>query len=972
MSMTNCPWCMGELREDGFCTVCGRDSRTYAPTNEHLAHGCVLKDRYLVDAVLHEDASSTIYLGFDLTLHRKVSVKVGKSSWNSADAVGQAQCSAARSDTEVFLEEARIMARLGDSDGGLMGVIDVFEVDGLACAVMDYSEFETLRAYVSERGGRIPFADALALLENVIDFLQLLNAEGFTHGHLTPDTILVCGASAFLSDLGDTREALRRPIRGRTVAIRVAEDRVPYEEAHVPGFDLTVDVYDICSILYSSITGQDPPSKLQLLEGSSLVPPTQLGASITPAAEKVLLDGLSPEPVNRPPSVAKLKELLRETTRESEATATELPAEDKPQPAQGHSVPRNRVWLIAAIVAVAVAVVAVAAVAIVASRPRTAAVVSTAEVKDVGLAAGMSHAMLLHPNGNVRAKGNDLYGQCEVDEWSNTQQVSVGGLHSLGLKPDGTVAAAGRHYEGQCDVGTWSDVVAISAGYLHSVATFASGNVAAVGDDTYGQCDVGAWSEIAHASAGGWHTVGLRKDGTCVSTGANDFGQCDIEGWRNVTAVCSGYWHTVGLLKDGTCVATGNDDFGQCDVAGWVDVLQVAVGMQHTVALLADGTVVAVGDNASGQCEVSDWSGIAKVFAGGLYTAGIREDGSFVCAGVIDGSAFDLAQWYEEAGTGSSDVWEPLSYEDAALENGVLACGMSYSARVADDGSVDVLGSFADANVAKSWSDVMGISASDEHLVAICLNGTVVACGKNDHGQCDVSEWKNVVDVYAENGRTVALCSNGTVLSQGNNDHGQGDVGGWADIVNVSVSPDHTVGLRSDGTVVATGRNDKGQCDVSGWKNVVAVAVGSEHTVALCSDGTLLACGANDDGRCDVSEWSGVVEVSAGSTHTVARTSAGTVLATGSNNAGQCEVGAWADARGISASGAADCTYAILLGGMPVATGANDDGKCDVSGWTDVIAIASCADHAIAQRFDGTYLAVGNNQFGQCNVSTWN
>ena len=36
----------------------------------------------------------------------------------------------------------------------------------------------------------------------------------------------------------------------------------------------------------------------------------------------------------------------------------------------------------------------------------------------------------------------------------------------------------------------------------------------------------------------------------------------------------------------------------------------------------------------------------------------------------------------------------------------------------------------------------MEIAASEEHTVGLKSDGTVVACGKNDDGQCDVSDWK--------------------------------------------------------------------------------------------------------------------------------------------------------------------------------------------------------------------------------------
>ena len=61
-----------------------------------------------------------------------------------------------------------------------------------------------------------------------------------------------------------------------------------------------------------------------------------------------------------------------------------------------------------------------------------------------------------------------------------------------------------------------------------------------------------------------------------------------------------------------------------------------------------------------------------------------------------------------------------------------------------------------------------------EHAVGLKTDGTVVAVGRNDDGECDVSE--------------------------------------WTDIVGIATGRTHTVGLKKDGTVVAVGKNDDGQC----------------------------------------------------------------------------------------------------------------------------------------------------------------
>ena len=97
------------------------------------------------------------------------------------------------------------------------------------------------------------------------------------------------------------------------------------------------------------------------------------------------------------------------------------------------------------------------------------------------------------------------------------------------------------------------------------------------------------------------------------------------------------------------------------------------------------------------------------------------------------------------------------------------------------------LGNFKDAHEKSLalWDDVAvdgTIAADENHTVGLKSDGTVVAVGKNNNGQCDVSE--------------------------------------WTDIVAISAGASHTIGLKSDGTVVAVGSNSSSKCDVSEWTDV--------------------------------------------------------------------------------------------------------------------------------------------------------
>ena len=162
---------------------------------------------------------------------------------------------------------------------------------------------------------------------------------------------------------------------------------------------------------------------------------------------------------------------------------------------------------------------------------------------------------------------------------------------------------------------------------------------------------------------------------------------------------------------------------------------------------------------------------------------------------------------------------------------------------------------------ARSWTDIVSVSAGDCHTVGLRSDGTVVATGYNVYGQCDVTDWMDIIAVSAGDWHTVGLRSDGTVVATGSNGIGQCNVSGWTDIIAVSAGHEHTVGLRSDGTVIATGYNEDGQCDVTDWMDIIAVSAGGDYTVGLRSDGTVVATGWNEYGQCDVSGWTGIAAI---------------------------------------------------------------------------------------------------------------
>lgn len=268
------------------------------------------------------------------------------------------------------------------------------------------------------------------------------------------------------------------------------------------------------------------------------------------------------------------------------------------------------------------------------------------------------------------------------------------------------------------------------------------------------------------------------------------------------------------------------------------------------------------------------------------------------------------------------------------------------------------------AYVAKSET----VSAGYDHTVAVKKDGTVVATGSNQYGQCNVSGWSNVVSVSAGSGHTVALKADGTVVAAGWNKDDQCNVSGWRDIVAVSAGGNHTVGLKADGTVVATGFSKHDRCNTGSWSNVVAISAGSDHTVALKADGTVVATGYSENEQCDVGEWTNIKAIATGTEHTVGLKADGTVLVAGDNRHGECDVEGWSNVRMILAKDFH--TIAITNDGKILTTGLNDLGQNDI-GNLSFVGISTGWSHTAVLHADGTVTAIGDNAQGQCGTDDW-
>jgi len=352
----------------GRCEHCGYDNTTPAAPH-HLPPYTILAGKYMTGRVLGEGGFGITYLGFDLNLQIKVAIKEYYPSGNvsrettrsnavypsaTADATGRYQAGLDR-----FLSEARAVARFHNLNG-IVEVRDFFRENGTAYIVMEFIEGITLARELKDRG-RIPANEVLARFEPMIRSLSQVHKEGVIHRDISPDNIISTpNGELKLLDFGAARDM---EAQAKSVSIMLKPGYAPEEQYRMSGEQGPwTDCYALSATLYKLMTGVTPQESLERLAEDKLIPPSQLGAELTPLQEKAILMGMSVKAEDRFKSVDALYNALY---------AQGLPTYEKvtaaqPQPkstVQNHAYsPQKKRSKAPLILAVVFAVLAVAAV----------------------------------------------------------------------------------------------------------------------------------------------------------------------------------------------------------------------------------------------------------------------------------------------------------------------------------------------------------------------------------------------------------------------------------------------------------------------------------------------------------------------------------------------------------------------------------------------------------------------------------
>jgi serine/threonine protein kinase len=271
----------------------------------------VLGDRFKVVKLLGGGGMGEVYVAEQLSLGRKVALKVLRSEMGQVHGM-----------SERFRREAMLLSSVDHP--AVVRVIEFGESNGAACLVMDLVEGETLEA-VLRNAGPLPARRAQNLLRQLAEGLAAVHARGIVHRDLKPQNVIICegplGEQARLLDFGIARLTENDVPGGGVTQAGIVIGTPEYlspEQAVAGKFDDRSDLYSFGVLAYHMLSMKLPlpgPSAREYIIQHATMPPTPLLQVAPQLAEHPVLAGivmqcLEKRPEDRPRSAAAIAQSL--------------------------------------------------------------------------------------------------------------------------------------------------------------------------------------------------------------------------------------------------------------------------------------------------------------------------------------------------------------------------------------------------------------------------------------------------------------------------------------------------------------------------------------------------------------------------------------------------------------------------------------------------------------------------------------
>lgn len=299
-----CMGCMSKKENKGpVCPKCGYDVNTTSNNSIYITPGTVINN-YLFGRVLGHGGFGITYIGMNLSNKEVVAIKeyfpTGQTTRASEQSVSvfSGREDFYKKGIKKFKEEAEVLKKFA----GFPGIVDskdFFECNNTAYSVMEYVEGITLKEYVEQKGGSIPFSHVQQILMPIMDALGEMHRYGIIHRDISPDNIYITVDKRIkLLDFGSARYANDQD--NKSLSIIIKHGYAPKEQYYTKGNQGPwTDIYAVAATAYYALTGQTPQTSLERMEKDNVVHPSRIGADITIDEEQVLMVAMSIKETDR-------------------------------------------------------------------------------------------------------------------------------------------------------------------------------------------------------------------------------------------------------------------------------------------------------------------------------------------------------------------------------------------------------------------------------------------------------------------------------------------------------------------------------------------------------------------------------------------------------------------------------------------------------------------------------------------------
>ena len=330
-----CSGCMEKLRSgQKRCPRCGCDNSFSHNKPPALTEDSILNGKYIVGRMISKSSSEINYLGLNLDLNARVSIKEFFMASCCTRPQGSRKVRGVSGDPVVrqnyirglmsFEKSAKLINPIKSS--ALPRIRDLFRENDTSYIVMEFYEGHSLSEEIKQTR-RIPWQRVVSLMLPLINEFNLIHEKNVIHRNIKPENLRIAAEEnsnqehLVITDFGSALN-LRNP--GDFLMI-VTQGYSPLEQYDQNGFlGPHSDIYSLCATMYKAITGQTPPPSVHIYNGRDVIRPfSEFGVEIPKEVERAIMHGLELHYENRPRTMAELHDELESAAGEIREAAEE-------------------------------------------------------------------------------------------------------------------------------------------------------------------------------------------------------------------------------------------------------------------------------------------------------------------------------------------------------------------------------------------------------------------------------------------------------------------------------------------------------------------------------------------------------------------------------------------------------------------------------------------------------------------------